>query len=221
MKTNVLKKPSTIWILVLVVLGVAIAWIAVRELQNLKHLQPVVVVTKDIPALTQIKDGDLAIREVPQDLIPSDALTDPALAQGKYTSAALFAGQSVSQKAVTSSKSLRSVIRQFGLDYDGITIQLDQADLVPTNVSPGDTVDVVGIVGNGNVITSSMIAENVPVLSVSKDDRKILIAAPRSKSTELAKNLAVGKIRVFLSPQEYGDSPAPAPTADTVVPNPN
>ncbi|EGL15058.1 MULTISPECIES: SAF domain-containing protein [unclassified Paenibacillus] len=199
------------WLLAIAIVGFVLGLFILNTTQKISNLVPTYVAIKDIPVDTVIEEKDFEKVLWPKSYIPEDAIKDPKEAAGKFTYTTILKGQVIKNAAVSDAKTMREVVRKFGLDYVGMAIPIENTDLPIEHVKAGDTVDIIGTFNEtkkegGQEIITKYVAENVPVTAVVPTGNKVMIAVGKAQAKDVARNLAAGKIKVLLNPNSYGDT---------------
>ncbi|GIM47673.1 hypothetical protein DNHGIG_32220 [Collibacillus ludicampi] len=222
MRTDRSLAKGAMWLGLLVGIGLVIGWIAQTTIQKATHMVPVWVAANKIRVDQKIQPSDLRKELRPEGGVPGDAIKDPQEVVGKYTATTILPGQVIEKQAVADATTMREMVRQYGLNYVGMALQLDSQDMPIDQIHPGDMVAFLGTFNEGaKVVTTNLVASHVPVISVSEAEKKIIVAVPLEKSKELARDKAAGKISVVLDPQAFqqesyeGQSSGQMPTPKT------
>ncbi len=164
----------------------------------------VYVAAQTIPDDTIITASEIASVNISASVVPAGVIQDPQSIIGKYADATIVKGEPILQSVVASATTVRQLVRVYGMNFVGATVQLDPSDLPITDVQPGDLVDSVGVYGNSNQqVFTQWIAQGVPVLAVDTTNTRLVLAIPRADALSLARDLTTGKVRVDLDPQPF------------------
>ncbi|MFM9106459.1 MAG: Flp pilus assembly protein CpaB [Chloroflexota bacterium] len=120
---------------------------AVEELPGDKvETVPVVVAARDVPADTALTAADIEVRQIPAEGRHPDAVSDPAVAEGRVTRADLLLGEQVLAPRLLDPADAvpRTFAREVPPGYRAISLDGDEVRIVGGLVQPGDHVDVVG-----------------------------------------------------------------------------
>ncbi|HHY68224.1 MAG TPA: pilus assembly protein CpaB [Alicyclobacillus sp.] len=204
MKTNSSMAKGALWLALLAGIGIVIGLVAASTIQRATHQVPVWVAAQKIPVDQKIKMEDLRKELRPEGGVPADAIKDPAEVVGKYAGATILPGQVIEKGAVADATTMREVVREYGLGYVGMAVQIDSQDMPIDQIHPGDLVAFLGTFQeSGKVVTTRVLASRVPVIAVSDSEKKIIVAVPKENAVELARDKAAGKISVVLDPNRY------------------
>ncbi len=159
---------------------------------------------RDLPAGKVLDAGDVAVLNIPQELLPGGGLNSPAAIEGKQLAIALRQGQLLSDSQLLGPGLLA------GKPPGSVAVPLRMADSASVQLlSPGQLVDVVLSSGNGfdQAATSEVLAEAVPVLWTSAQggnadqwlaagdaDGLMVVAADADQSRRLAGASSQGKL---------------------------
>lgn len=207
-------KASYIWILLAGISGLVIALVIMSNINKYHDLVTVYTANGDLMVDLPISKELLVTEQWPRHLVPEDAITDPAEADGKYASTTILKGQIVKKRAISDATTLRELVRKYGMDFGTLTIPLEQSDIPVEQIHVGDTINLIGTFtkGGGKDVKSTFVAENVPVIDVVNDNKsgvgKITIAIARPDALLVTRDLAMGKIRIMLDPRPFSpDTP--------------
>lgn len=197
------KKGGWYWLLGVIAIGFVLGFSILQMIQVANHMVSVYVAVKDIPVDQIIQESDFKKEQRPQSTVPADAIKDPNEMVGKYSATRVLKDQVMQQGAVSDARTMREVIRRFGLDFVGMSIPLENTDFPTEQVHAGDVVDIIGTFNDHQVITSKYVAQQIPVTGVIKEGNRVIVAVPRLDAVELSRNLAAGKIRLVLDPHAF------------------
>jgi pilus assembly protein CpaB len=135
----------------------------------------VVVARQDIPERTLITasnmDSLLAVRELPAELAPTSALTQPTEAIGKSTITRLVGREVVTADRLASPEGAGArVSALIPNDHVALTIPASERAIIPTGVQPGDRVDVIitwSRTGEDQVVTHDLL-QDIRVFAVGQ-----------------------------------------------------
>jgi hypothetical protein len=204
------KKGGWVWLLGVIAVGLILGFSILQMIQVANHMVPIYVATQDIPVDQIIKkaDFDSYFTKVQrtQSTVPADAIKDPNQVFEKYSATRILKDQILQQGAVSDARTMREVIRRFGLDFVGMSIPLENTDFPIEQIHAGDVVDIIGTFNDHQVITSKYVAQQIPVTGVIKEGNRVIVAVPRLDAVELSRNLAAGKIRLVLDPHAFPET---------------
>lgn len=207
-------KSSYLWVFVAIVCGLLISLIITNSIKKYNDLVPVFVAGEDLKVDMPISKDLLIAEQRPRHLVPETAIKSLQDAEGLYANTTILKGQVIEKRAISNSKTLRELVRKYGLDYGTLTIPLEQSDIPVDQIHVGDTINLIGTFtkGSGNDVKSNYVAENVPVIDVVNDTKagvgKITVAITRPDALNVTRDLAMGKIRIMLDPRAFSrDTP--------------
>ena len=146
------RKQGWMWMLAGVILAMVAAMIVYRMLSSAVQAaasvpqvetQPVVVAVEDIPLRTIIEETMVSIREIPVDLVPSDAVLDVQEVVGKMALTDLKAGEIILRSRLESPTNITRNIA-LTIPEGQVVIALPANDLLSRvgMIKPGDRVDI-------------------------------------------------------------------------------
>ena len=198
-----------------VVASVAVSQIVLDKKENTQTAE-ILVLTKNLSALSKINADSIRLEKWPIDRIPQGAFTDPKLAEGKFAKQPLYANEPLIE--IKLSDKGKDLFVPEG--YRVFDLQVNDNTGGSGYISPGDRVDVFGFFGQGirnkTAAQSQRVMENLEVFMVDGNaqvDPDQPTNARRSSSTfqllvrdkqytvlDTAQNL--GKLRVALRPPQ-------------------
>lgn len=183
-----------------------------------------VVALRAIEVGAVLDAADFDVERVRVGSSPSDAIRDPEELRGRYASAPLLRGEVVRQSRVSSTppgSKLAGVIPQ-----GRVAISVAVSDVISTGglISPGDHVDVLGVVSREATSDAQLVLSDVLVLAVSSNitgadaapprtqksgantnpkglDTTITLAVSQSEAQRLVQVDEVGRLRLALRPR--------------------
>jgi hypothetical protein len=201
------KKGGWYWLIGVIAVGLILGFSILQGIQVANHMVSVYVAVKDVPVDQVIKktefDSYFTKVQRPQSTVPSDAVKDPNQVFEKYSATRILKDQILQQGAMSDARTMREVIRRFGLDFVGMSIPLENTDFPTEEIHAGDVVDIIGTFNDHQIITSKYVAQQIPVTGVIKEGNRVIVAVPRLDAVELSRNLAAGKIRLVLDPHAF------------------
>jgi len=202
-------KASYLWLLLAGVSGLVIALVIISNINKYHDLVTVYTAADDLKVDLPMSKESLTAEQWPRHLVPEDAITDPAEVDGKYASTTILKGQIVEKRAISDATTLRELVRKYGMEFGTLTIPLEQSDIPVEQIHVGDTINLIGTFtkGGGKDVKSTYVAENVPVIDVVNDNKsgvgKITVAITRPDALLVARDLAMGKVRIMLDPRPF------------------
>lgn len=174
-----MRKQALIPLLIGLVVGLfamKLGWNYVKQIQA-KSTGPagptakIVVAKHDLPMGTVLVEGDIALVNMPETLIPKDAMKDPKKALGQTLRQTLPARMPVLGEMLGADKGFRGVIPT---GFRAVAVKVDEYTGVAGLLKPGDRVDVVATFTFRDVETSrqqslsKVVLENVEVRAVGQ-----------------------------------------------------
>ncbi len=203
-KSLLRDRPGVVWLLGLAGLGILAAFVISTSIHSAEKMVNVYVAARSIPNDTIITANEITSVNISASVIPAGVIQNPQTITGKYADATIAKGAPILESDVAPASTVRQLVRTYGMNFVGATVQLDPSDLPIADVNSGDLVDLIGVYGTQNQqVYTQWIAEGVPVLSTDTTNSKIVLAIPRVDALNLVRDLTVGKVRVVLDPQPF------------------
>lgn len=173
------------WILLFaaLLLGLAASWMTMRYLQGQKarieaslsqHQKKVasvsvVVATKDMPAGAVVGYQNMAMRDVPQDYVPNEAVMPDQFdaAQGQRLIYPVQKGKPLLWAYLDKGEN-KPFSDSFPAGYRAITIQVDEVNSLSGMLRPGDRIDLIAALRQGQRENVFPLLQNVPVLATGR-----------------------------------------------------
>jgi len=173
----------------------------------------IVVASRPIPVGTKLTETDLVLVDMPDGLVPDQAVKDVKELVGQTIRVSLAAKLPVLQPMVGPGSGIRGVIPE---GYRAVTVKVDEFTGVAGLINPGDRVDVVGTfsirTSTGNETISKTVLQNVEVWSVGQNittdnmddaskmklDRSVTLLVKPDQVEKLQLAASNGKIRLAL-----------------------
>lgn len=204
-RKNMLKdRPGVLWLVGLGVLGLAVAFVITSAISGAEKATIVYVAAQSIPDDTVITAQDIGTTKISASVVPQNAVQNLQSIIGKYADSTIAQGEPILQSDVAPAITVRQLVRTYGMNFVGATVELDPSDLPIADVNPGDLVDLIGVYGNQSQnIYTQWIAQGVPVIAVDTANTKIVLAIPQIDALTLVRDLTTGKVRIMLDPQPF------------------
>jgi Flp pilus assembly protein CpaB len=212
--------------LFLLAIGTAISAsvMVVHFVNSYRQVKTVVSAKKDIPPYTQITPDDVEKIEVAIASTDANTLLDLSQAVGKYTRTLVPAGQTLSQKEISTvananggvslplSEFHKGELRAIGIPEDFVHV-------LGASVKDQDHVDLVGVFSRDKVIFSKTLAYGVPVLHKNPMDQGggMIVAVTAQQAQEIALAMNNGKLVVSVTPYHFDTKPLPSTNLDTLL----
>ena len=129
--------------------------------------QSVVVAKSNIAAQTVLKKSMLEFKELPEEMIPRNAVTDMSEVLNKATKAEIFAGDVITSQKIYKDSTASGFVGKIPSDCRAVSISVNDLTGVAGFAKPGDYVDVVLVEKTDNVAASSILLQNVLLLSIN------------------------------------------------------
>jgi pilus assembly protein CpaB len=162
------RKKALIWLILGAILSIGAGWLTYRTISRAQSVTPttpvtdttaVLVVVHDIPARAMLKEGDVAVEEVPAGMVPAGAVRSLDEAVGKIARVQLIPGEIlVSERLVEPAATGKDVA--FTMPEDYVIVALPATDLLSQSniLRPGDKVDIlVSVDTGGNAAGAHMV----------------------------------------------------------------
>src|SRR6478736_3648382 len=144
---------------------------AERQLEARYKTSPVVVASQDVRKGQLFDATTLAVRNMPREFLPVDALTPIQSANllGGRAAIDIRRGTPVVQAAVQANPVREPLAAQLSLGYRALTIQVDQVTSLAGQLAPGDKVDLLYSRGESDATTIVPLLEAVRVIATGGD----------------------------------------------------
>lgn len=129
----------------------------------------VVVAKQDISPRTIIKENMLEIKEIPQNLVPADAITEIKEAVDKPANVQLMQGDIVTKRKLLMDIKMAGFTGTIPPDCRAVTIGINDITGVAGFAKPGDYVDIVLATKGNNGVSTQLLLQNVLLLAVNKN----------------------------------------------------
>lgn len=129
----------------------------------------VVVAKVNIPPRTRIQDTMLQMKELPVDLVPEGAIKSFDDVLNVQVKVSIFAGDVLTIQKVFADKSAEGFVGTIPPGCRAISINVNEVTGVAGFAKPGDFVDLLLVEKSEYSATTSVLLQNVPLLSVNQD----------------------------------------------------
>ena len=127
----------------------------------------------DIPPLTIIKEEMLQTKEVPEELVPSDAVTEISKIVNTSAKTAIFADDVITERKLLADLKQLTFVGSIPPDCRAVSIGVNEVTGVDGFAKPGDRVDLLLVETDENKsATTNILLQNVLLLSINKDMNK-------------------------------------------------
>ena len=127
----------------------------------------VIVARANIPAKTLIKNEMLEMKEIPQNLIPEGAITNPSDLLNKPTAVEIFSGDIFTEQKISKENNKAGFVGTIPPNCRAVSVSINDVTGVAGFAKPGDYVDVILVEKNESKVTSSILLQNVLLLSIN------------------------------------------------------
>lgn len=164
-------KKRTIVGLLCVALALVVSFVlAPRLYQQQTRTVSVVQLARNVGQGTVLAESDVKLVDIPASAIPDGALTDPAQAVGQYTTAALFAGDTVTSAKVSRESSLQSEDVLATLDGSKVAVSITIDSFAAGLSGKLKNGDIISLIVTGNNGLETVIPKSltyVPVITTT------------------------------------------------------
>ena len=136
--------------------------------QRQVRMATVVVAAKNIEPKSMILGSMLATKEIPEDQMPADAVTDVADIANKPAKNRIMKDSIITQEDVYRNIEQSGFVGSIPPDCRAVSIDVTDVTGVAGFAKPGDYVDVLMIETDASTVTSRLILQNVLLLSINK-----------------------------------------------------
>ncbi|GAA4894159.1 Flp pilus assembly protein CpaB [Streptomonospora salina] len=159
----------------------------------------VLVAARSLDALSALSPSDLAVRSLPREAVP-----DQALGPGDDPAGRSLTGPVARGEVLTRARIAEPVARAYGPGMVAAPVRLPRA-LPDGLVSPGSRVDVLAAGGAGGARPARTVVEDRPVVSVAEPDSAgtsagalVVLAVRPAEARDLAGHAAASRLSVAL-----------------------
>lgn len=142
---------------------------AAPEQKQTIEMTPVVVAKVNIPPRTRIQDSMLQIKELPVDMVPEGAIKSFDDVKNVQIKVSIFAGDILTIQKVFSESGDEGFTGIIPADCRAVSISVNDLTGVAGFAKPGDRVDLLLAEKGRYSATTSLLLQNVPLLSVNQD----------------------------------------------------
>ena len=140
-----------------------------KEVETEVKMRNVVVAKRNIDPRMMISEEMLELKEFREDTIPSDAVTEMAKVVDKPARAKIFKGDMITTQKLYNDPSQAGFIYTIPPDCRAVSVGINDITGVSGFAKPGDYVDVVLVEKLDTSATSTIILQNVLLLSINKN----------------------------------------------------
>lgn len=135
----------------------------------------VVVAKVNIPPRTRIQDTMLQMKELPPELVPEGAIKSFDDVLNVQVKVSIFAGDVLTMQKVLTDKSAEGFVGTIPPDCRAVSINVNEITGVAGFAKAGDFVDLMLTEKSEYSVTTTIILQNVPLLSINQDMGNSLI----------------------------------------------
>lgn len=170
----------------------ALSFISGKDVVETNEPKPVttqVVVAKvNIPPRTRIQESMLQLKEMPVDMVPEGSISGFKDILDVQVKVSIFAGDILTIQKVFAEKNDEGFIATIPLDSRAVSISVNDITSVAGFAKPGDFVDLLLVEKSQYSVTTSVLLQNVQLLSINKDMTGTSIASDSGVTTTTAIN---------------------------------
>lgn len=132
-------------------------------------MKSVVVAKSNIASKTILKQNMLQLKELPENIVPPNAVTDMAVVLNKMTKTAIYSGDVLTEQKVFQSQEQSGFVGTIPPNCRAVSVSVNDVTGVAGFAKPGDYVDVMLVEKVNKTVTSSILLQNVLLLSINKN----------------------------------------------------
>lgn len=140
-----------------------------EEREEKSVLKTVVVAKTDIAPRIKIKEDMLEVKEMPEENVPSDAITGKEEILEKPAKVTILAGDVITSRKIYKSEEQTGFVGTIPPDCRAISIHVNDITGVAGFAKAGDHVDLMLVENDGTSATSNIILQNVLLLSINQN----------------------------------------------------
>lgn len=133
------------------------------------NTRSVVVAKTNIEAQTPLKSEMLELKEMPEDMVPANAVSDENELLDRSTKAPIFEGDFITPQKVYGESEASGFVGMIPKDCRAVSVSVNDVTSVAGFAKPGDRVDVILVEKSDDSATSSILLQNVLLLSINGD----------------------------------------------------
>ena len=161
---------------------------AAKQAEQKVQTVQVVVAKVNIPSRTRIQETMLQLKEIPVDIAPEGAIKSFKDVLDVQVKVSIFAGDILTIQKVFAEKSDEGFIATIPLDSRAVSISVNDITSVAGFAKPGDFVDLLLVEKSQFSATTTVILQNVQLLSINKDMTGTNVATDAGVTTTTAIN---------------------------------
>ena len=145
----------------------------VEEVTPVVAMRTIITAKSDIPPLTVIKSEMLQTKEVPEELAPSDAITDMSKILNATAKTEIFDGDVITERKLLTDLKQLTFVGSIPPDCRAVSIGVNESTGVDGFAKPGDRVDLLLVETDENrSATTNILLQDVLLLSINKNMNK-------------------------------------------------
>lgn len=129
----------------------------------------VVVAKTNINPQTPLKSEMLELKEVPENMVPANAVLNEKEVLNRSTKVAIFEGDFITPQKVYGESEASGFVGMIPKDCRAVSVSVNDVTGVAGFAKPGDHVDVILVEKNDDSATSSILLQDVLLLSINGD----------------------------------------------------
>ena len=129
----------------------------------------VVVAKVNIPARTRIQESMLQMKELPVEMLPEGVITSFNDVKDVQVKVSIFAVDVLTVQKVFADRSEEGFVGAIPADCRAVSINVNEITSVAGFAKPGDKVDLLLVEKSNYSVTTNVLLQNVPLLSVNQD----------------------------------------------------
>ena len=133
------------------------------------NMRTVVTAKIDIPAMTPIKTEMLEAKEVPEELVPADAVTEISRMKDTLSKTPIFAGDVITERKLSADIKDAGFVGTIPPDCRAVSISVNSLTGVDGFAKPGDKVDLLLVESKEYSATTNIILQDVLLLSINQN----------------------------------------------------
>ena len=142
----------------------------VEEVAPVVAMRSIIVAKSDIPPLTIIKSEMLQTKEVPEELVPSYAITDMSKILNATAKTEIFVDDVITERKLLTDLKQLTFVGSIPPDCRAVSIGVNESTGVDGFAKPGDKVDLLLVETDENrSATTNILLQDVLLLSINKN----------------------------------------------------
>lgn len=158
------------------VLGVAAAFLVKKQMlankgpaQDQGNFVSVVVAKQDVGPAQALTLADLTTTKMPANAVPSQSFNDPNQVAGRVTTTQLVKGLPIVEPSLAEQGAGSGPQALVPAGYRAITLQVNEFSGVAGMLAPGNRVDVITVIRDGQQAMARTIVQGLKVLAIGRD----------------------------------------------------